>query len=381
MGIERHSFDIAPPRLTVGLDARAAAEDRAGRGRVTRELIAHLRGLDYDVHLVLYSRSRAPVGVTGKGCTPVLLRPPPPLWHALVGRDASRRCDVFLSTNSYITPLFLRIPTAIMVYDLVAFAAFDVAHRRARVNERITLGAALRRAAGVICISEATRAELVERFPAAAPKATVVPLAAGQPFGRELSPSAVAAVRARYGVEGPFVLALGTLEPRKNLPRLIEAFAALPPGLRDTHQLVLAGAAGWGMGRTRHAIERHDSMVRALGWVPDEDLAALYQACEAFCYPSLHEGFGLPVLEAMRSGAVVVAAGVPSLREVGGDAAIYVDPQDTAGIRAGLEAALDPGGRPPEIGRRARERAAEFSWEDAARAVLRELERCRDRAD
>jgi glycosyltransferase involved in cell wall biosynthesis len=378
MGIARHSFAIAPARLTVGLDARAAAEDRAGRGRVTRELISHLRGLDEDVHLVLYSRSRAPVGGDTRGCTQVSLRPPPPLWHAAAARDAGRRCDVFLSTNSYITPLFLRIPTAVMVYDLVAFAAFDVAHRRARLNERVTLGRALRRAARVICISDATRAELVERFPAAARKATVVQLAAGEPFGLELLPTTVAAVRARYGLDRPFVLTLGTLEPRKNLPRLIEAFAALPPGLRDANELVLAGESGWGMRGTRRAIELHDSMVRVLGWVPDEDLAALYQACEAFCYPSLHEGFGLPVLEAMRSGAVVVAAGVPSLREVGGDAAIYVDPEDEAGIRAGLEAALDPEGHPPEMGRRARERAAQFSWEEAARAVLRELERCRD---
>jgi glycosyltransferase involved in cell wall biosynthesis len=208
---------------------------------------------------------------------------------------------------------------------------------------------------------------------------TVVPLAAGEPFGRELSPAALAAVRARYGVDRPFVLALGTLEPRKNLPRLIEAFATLPAPLRDTHELVLAGAAGWGMRPTRQAIEQHRS-VRALGWVPDEDLAALYQACEAFCYPSLHEGFGLPVLEAMRSGAAVVAARVPSLREVGGDAAIYADPHDTSAIRDALQAALDPGGRRSEIRRRARDRASRFSWEDAARGMLRELERCRDRA-
>ena len=336
--------------------------------------------LDDDVHFVLYSRSRAPVGGDGAGSTSVSLSTPPPLWHAAVARDANRRCDVFLSTNSYITPLFLRIPTATMVYDLVSFEAFGAAHRRARLNERLTLGPALRRTARVICISEATRAELVERFPWAAPKATVVHLAAGQPFGRQLSPSDLAAVRARHGLQGPFVLALGTLEPRKNLPRLIEAFAALPPGLRDSHQLVLAGAAGWGIRRTREAIERHEPMVRALGWVPDEDLAALYQACEAFCYPSLHEGFGLPVLEAMQSGAVVVAAGVPSLREVGGDAAIYVDPYDIADMRAALQAALEPDGRRTEIRRRARERASEFSWEDAARGVLRELERCGGRA-
>jgi glycosyltransferase involved in cell wall biosynthesis len=335
-----------------------------------------MAGLDEHVHFVLYSRSRAPVGGDYPNATSLSLRTPPPLWHAMVARDAHRRCDVFLSTNSYITPLFLRIPTAIMVYDLVAFAAFRAAHPRARLNERTTLGPALKRASRLICVSEATRAELVERFPFGAAKTSVVPLAAAEPFGRQLPPSAVAAVRAQYELERPFVLALGTLEPRKNLPRLMEAFAALPAEVRDTYQLVLAGAAGWRIRRTRSAIERHEPMVKALGWVPDADLAALYQACEVFCYPSLHEGFGLPVLEAMSSGAVVVAAGVPSLREVGGDAAIYADPDDTPSLGSALQAALGQVERRDEIAVRGRERASEFSWEATARGVLRELGRC-----
>src|SRR5439155_18633400 len=178
------------------------------------------------------------------------------------------------------------------------------------LNERITLRPALKRAARVVCISEATRAELTGRFPSAARKATVVPLAASESFGRKASASTLAAVRERYGLERPFVLALGTVEPRKNMPRLVEAFARLPPGVRDGRQLVVAGATGWGTRGTRTAIERYGAMVKMLGWVPDEDLAALYQACDVFCYPSLHEGFGLPVLEAMLAGAVVVAAGI-----------------------------------------------------------------------
>jgi len=293
-----------------------------------------------------------------------------------VARDAYRRCDVFLSTNSYITPLFLRIPSAMIVYDLVPFAAFRAAHRRARLNERITLRPALKRAARVVCISEATRAELTGRFPSAARKATVVPLAASESFGRKASASTLAAVRERYGLERPFVLALGTVEPRKNMPRLVEAFARLPPGVRDGRQLVVAGATGWGTRGTRTAIERYGAMVKMLGWVPDEDLAALYQACDVFCYPSLHEGFGLPVLEAMLAGAVVVAAGIPSLREIAGDAVIYVDPHDAEHICAGLEAALEATGSESGIGATAHQRASGFSWGDTARAVLQELERC-----
>ncbi len=324
---------------------------------------------------MLYSRRAAPFTELGSHCTAISLRASPPLWHARVGRDANRRCDVFLSTNSYLTPLALRIPSAVMVYDLIAFEAFRHAHPRARLNERASLRAAVRRAERLICISQATRRDLVTRFPKAGEKSTVVHLGASERFRQLVPTSRLAAVRARYGLQRRFVLAVGTLEPRKNLPRLIEAYAGLPEHLRRAHELVLVGPKGWAVKETTSALEAHESEVRALGWLPDEDLAALYQDCEVFCYPSLYEGFGLPLLEAMSAGAAAIASPVSSLPEIGEDAVAYADPTKVSDLRAELRKLLESPVRRRTLGEAARRRAAAFTWERTGSAIIAELAR------
>jgi hypothetical protein len=186
---------------------------------------------------------------------------------------------------------------------------------------------------------------LARRFPTASEKASVVPLAA---FDRE-----PAEVRSRYGLDGPFVLSTGTLEPRKNLLRLIEA-------LPDGALLVVVGPRGWEDDRI---VQHADDRVRFLGEVSDEELAGLYRLCTVFCYPSLYEGFGLPVLEALKAGAPVVTSNVSSLPEVAGDAARYVDP----GHGADREALRAPdAGRRERLRERGRAQAARFSWDRAA---------------
>ncbi len=181
-------------------------------------------------------------------------------------------------------------------------------------------------------------------------------------------------VRARHGLPGSFVLCTGTLEPRKNLLRLIDAFVALPDELRAGHELALVGPRGWEAEEIEQRVAAHSAVVRVLGYVSDDDLAALYQSCTAFCYPSLYEGFGLPVLEAMTCGAPVLASDIPSLREVAGDAALYVDPLDTDAIRAGLERLLGSGDERGALAERGRGRAQEFSWDRTARELLAALD-------
>jgi alpha-1,3-rhamnosyl/mannosyltransferase len=170
---------------------------------------------------------------------------------------------------------------------------------------------------------------------------------------------------------------MATLEPRKNLPRLIEAFAGLPPELRERFELVMVGARGWALGALDSSLARHADSVRALGFVADDDLPAVYAGASLVAYPSLGEGFGLPVLEAMAAGAPVLTSDRSSLPEVGGDAARYVDPTDVRSIRAGLAALLsDPAalGAMREAGRL---QAARFGWDITARATLAALERAR----
>ncbi len=356
--------------MNIGIDARAAAEVPAGRGRVVREVLRGLAALPGDHAYTLYCR-RPDLGLElDARFTWREIGLPDPFWHVMAGRAASRSCDVFFSTNSYLTAWFTRIPSVTLVYDLVAFVEGASPQRRARAIERATIRRGLRRASALVCISHATERDLLERFPEAAGKTVVVHLGGNPALARSLDAGALDQVRARYGLEEPFVLSTGTLEPRKNLPRLIEAFAGLPGELRDAHRLVLVGPKGWEMDETLRGASASPDLVKLLGFVPDEDLAALYRLCTVFCYPSLYEGFGLPLLEALEGGAPAITSSVSSLPEVGGDAVRYVDPRDVGEIRAALEELLTSETLRAELAARGREQAARFGWERTAREML-----------
>jgi glycosyltransferase involved in cell wall biosynthesis len=355
--------------LTIGIDARAAVEVPAGRGRVVRELLRALERRGDGHRWLLYGRERW----DGTGFEQRPIASPDPLWHLRAARAASRECDAFLSTNSYLTSWFTRVPTAVVVYDFVAWVPGAQPQRRAALIERATIRVGVRRAAALLCISDATRRDLVERFPRAAPKAEVVPLAADARFAEPVRAQRIDDVRRRHGLTRPFVLTTGTLEPRKNLRRLIAAFAALPDELRTAHQLAIAGPRGWEFDAILRDAALHADEVRVLGYVDEEDLPALYAGCTAFAYPSLYEGFGLPVLEAMSAGAACVTSDASSLPEVTGDAALLVDPRDVGAIRDALARLLASPEDRASLGARARERARAFSWDDVADRVAAAL--------
>jgi glycosyltransferase involved in cell wall biosynthesis len=346
-------------QLRIGIDARAAAEEPAGRGRYVREL---LREYERDArgHVFrLYARTRWAADLDWR-----LIGARDPLWHLHAARAASRECDVLLSTNSYLTAWFTTIPTVVVVHDLVPWMPEMQPQKRAALIERVTIRPALRRAARALCVSESTERDLVARFAAARGKTAVVPHGVSADLDRVPD---LEEVKRRLELPGSFVLATGTVEPRKNLPRLIEAHAALA----DAPPLLVAGPRGWEVER---ALAGAGERVRLLGFVSDEDLAALYRLCTVFAYPSLYEGFGLPLAEAMRCGAACLTSNVSSLPEVGGDAVVYVDPLDAGSIRAGLERLLASDGKRHELGARARERAAAFTWRRTADETLAVLE-------
>ena len=354
--------------LRIGIDARAAAEVPAGRGRYVRELLRGLARSDAGARFLLYAREPWPEPLDERFAWQ-LVDSPDPLWHLRSARSASRDANVILSTNSYLTAWFTRIPTAIVVHDMIAFHSDARPQRRAALIEKATAGRAIRRAELLLPVSEWTRADLVRLFPRAAGKERVVLEAAATPAGV----SDPGEVVARLGIERPFVLSVGTLEPRKNLGRLVEAWGRLPDELRAAHTLALVGPQGWELDEVLAPVRASGDDVRVTGFVGDDDLAALYRACRAFAYPSLYEGFGLPVLEAMLQGAPVVCSDSSSLPEVGGDAVAYVDPRDTGSIVAALERLL---GDPDERARLAAAgpvRAARFSWDETARLTYEAL--------
>ena len=226
-------------------------------------------------------------------------------------------------------------------------------------------------------LSRSTEADLVRFFPRADGKTAVIPLAANSRFHDPPPGPELAALTRRYGVDpGGFVMASGTLEPRKNIVRLIRAHARLPEDLRRSNPLLLVGPRGWEEEELMR-VAAGAPEVRLAGFVPDEDLVGLYAACTVFCYPSLYEGFGLPVLEAMAAGAPVITSRVSSLPEVGGDAVAYVTPEDEASIRDTLERLLRSPEERAQLAAHGRKRAGGYSWHTTALRMLRELERAR----
>jgi glycosyltransferase involved in cell wall biosynthesis len=350
-------------RPRIGVDARAAAEVPAGRGRYVREIVRALAGSGADMRLYARTAWELP------GSRWRLIGTPDPLWGAHAALAASRECDVLLASNSYLMAIASK-PTVPVVFDMFGF---ERAHGlpASALAERLTLPIAVRRAAGFICISDATRAELEWRFPATRGRTVTIPLGAGRPFFGA-SPGGVPA---KHGIHSPYVLGVGTLEPRKNLTRLVEAFVSLPRDVRGDCRLVLAGGRGWSNERFDSLVRRHADDVLLLGFVPDEDLPGLYAGATVFAYPSLAEGFGLPVAEAMAAGTAVLTSDRSSLPEVAGDAALLVEPEDIAAIAAGLERLLADGELREQLAERGRRRADSLTWERAAGAVLAYLER------
>ncbi|WP_028721629.1 glycosyltransferase family 4 protein [Patulibacter americanus] len=348
------------------IDARAAAEVPAGRGRYIRELLIAMAARDDDHEYELLAREP----------WTALQRDARFGWRTVAGRDpgwalaaarSARHGDALLSTASYLLAAASPVPTVATVFDLVAFDP-ETSPPLGALAERATLPLALRRNTTFACISEATKHELTARFPSAAARATVTPLGVDQTFARRAA--ARTDVIARLGLPDRYVLSVGTREPRKNLVRAIDAFVGLPEAVRDGRRLVVAGHRGWQDEDIDRAIDGAGELVHVTGFVEDDDLPAVYAAADAFVYASFHEGFGLPVLEAMAVGTPVITSNVSSLPEVAGDAAVTVDPRSVAAIRDGLAGVLADPDRAADFGRRGRARAAEFTWARTAAVTL-----------
>jgi len=237
---------------------------------------------------------------------------------------------------------------------------------------------AARLADAILCDSQATADDVRRYLHVPLDRLFVVPGAAGPEFRRLNDTQAVASALWRLGIRENFLLFVGTVEPRKNLAALIEAFARLKQGSKRPEWLVIAGGTGWKNEAIYERVRQLDLQdeVRFLGYVSVEDLVVLYNACRAFVYPSLYEGFGLPILEAMSCGAPVVTSAVSSLPEVAGDAALMVDPRDIDAIVESMSALLDDGSLRSSLRAKGLERVTCFSWKETARLTVEIYRRC-----
>jgi glycosyltransferase involved in cell wall biosynthesis len=292
------------------------------------------------------------------------------VWMQLVLPGILKRLqpDLVHYTN-YLAPVWSQAPYVVSVHDMTLSVVPECHTLKKRLLTSRLLPHAVRGARLILTPSRSTRDDVVRILGVDAGRVRVIPYAASPGF----RPTAGDHSRLErlYGARAPYFLYVGTLEPRKNLVRALRAFARIAPGLPD-HRLLLVGQRGWKCRDILREAARPDlaSRVVMAGYVPEEDLAALYSGATAFLYPSLYEGFGLPVIEAMACGAPVLTSRSSSLAEIADGAALLVDPLDERAIAAGLDALARDGALRAHLRSRGLARAATYSWDRTGRETV-----------
>lgn len=377
---------MAPRGLRIGIDARTVSYAKTGDRSYTLGLIdglARLREQGGTPHqfVLLFDReppADLPCARDGELLpgwrTQVLSAAHARLWTLLALPRAVRDLALDVLHVQYNGPRLKRAALVTTVHD-VSFRLFP---EWFSLKDRLVLDLGLRRtlanARHVFAVSECTREDIAEVYGVERERITVTHNALPPGF-EPPEAGAVDEVLARHGVERPFVLFVGVRQPRKNLPRAIRAFSQARSGENLSHRLVIAGKRGWQGDETEAVIEAAGDDVQPVGYVPDADLPALYAGADALLFPSLYEGFGIPVLEAFACGTPVVTSNVSALPEVAGDAAVLVNPREEAAVRGGLAGVLGDARLREELAERGRKRLEAFDWVETARRTVEGYER------
>jgi glycosyltransferase involved in cell wall biosynthesis len=287
-----------------------------------------------------------------------------------------RRPDLFLFPNFVRYPLPLGSRAVAVIHDLSFVLHGQHTARRNREFLLRYVPPTIRKSQHIIAVSQNAKDEIVAYYGTDPDKITVINPAIDHDFFNPRPSADVEAVTGKYGIVKPYILYTGTLEPRKNIAGILNAYTELPPKTRDAYTLVLAGGKGW----LDREIKAHlDSLagldIIVTGYVPDEDLPALYTGASVFVYPSFYEGFGMPPLEAMACATPVIVSDNSSLPEVVGDAGVLIDAHDPAALALHVEKVLNDPGYADELRRKGLERAKAFTWERSARKLLAVIDR------
>ena len=296
-----------------------------------------------------------------------------------------RRHPVDVLHVQYTAPPFAPCPVVTTIHDLAFEHLPETFNRRSWMQLRLTVRQTARRAAHIITVSEYSRGDISRTYGIAPPRITVTPEAAPPNLLPVTDETELRRIRERYGISENYILSLGSIQPRKNLVRLIEAYSCLR-GVRPEGklpQLVLAGKRGWLDSETFRAAERTalGNDILFTGYVPEPDLAGLYSGAICFVYPSYFEGFGLPVVEAMQCGVPVIAGNRTSLPEVIGAAGLLFDPFDTQALVKALTQVIDDSEYRAVLRSKGLERAKNFNWKTTAQLTLGVYERASEKEE
>ena len=373
--------------MHIGIDAsRITVAERTGTEHYTFELLAALAQLDNQNRYTLYC-NQPPTVLPPLGPNFKLRNIPfPRLWtHARLSAELALHSPDVLFVPAHVLPagvlLRRRMRTVVTIHDM-GYMRYPESHTPAqRRYLRLSTRWSARVASQLIAISNTTRDDLIHYAGAQPERISVVHHGVSPRFRPVEDQDLIAATQAKYGIASPYFLYVGTVQPRKNLARLLEGFASAIRnwGLGDeqsdpTPQLVIAGKHGWLTGE----IERQSTLlfgpgssaVRFTGYIADADLPALLSGALAFVFPSLYEGFGMPILEAMACGTPVLASATSALPEIAGDAALLIEPEDTSAIADGLARLASDAALRADLRARGLVRAAQFTWERCAEETL-----------
>ncbi len=352
-------------KINLAIDARPLSLQPTGIGRYTEEILSRLQtqvdcSLFSDKNIITQLKNVRLYPFSGAHIPRRLKKSV--LWQQLLLPKTLRqsRCDLFWSPRHHLPLLGCKkVPMVLTIHDLVYRKMPETMKRSNWILEKLLLAASVKRADHVIAISQATRQSLIEELKTPEHKISVIH------SGYFQIPAVSAQARAK-----PYILFLGTLEPRKNIERLVDAYLGLPQYLQDEYDLVLAGGRGW-KSETLFSKIATSPHINALGFVNDIEAATLLRNATCFAFPSLYEGFGLPILEAMAAGTPVLTSNDPACVEVSGDAALHVDSLSVESISHHLQTLLEDAHLRQSLVQKGFENIKRFSWDTAAAAHLK----------
>ena len=365
--------------LRIGINGRSLFRQLTGVQHYAREVTRALCVLEPgDVDFTVFA------GREGRGAgedLPLAASPVPAngpiqgmVWEQTVlRRMAGKACTDVLFNPANLAPLFPPVPSVVTIHDLSFLLFPEYFSRSFGVYYRHIIPMIIDQSTAIITDSESSRKDLVEHLGAPPDKVTAIHLGVSPVFRGRIRKEDLETVRRRHGLPQKFFLSVSSLEPRKNLARLVQAYRMLTPEVKEDQKLVLVGAGNRlfaDPGLSGELARIAAGAVVTPGYIPEEDLPAVYRMATALVFPSLYEGFGLPVLEAMAAATPVITSNRSSLPEVAGQAAVLVDPESTEEIAAAMELVAQDSGARNLLIERGKKRASGFTWEKTAKQTL-----------